>query len=128
MEYPAKTIVPISGPNHWSVPACRNAAVPAEEGHRNGVGNGDTRCPDGRGEHFREHCRDDRRGSRNENQLHSHREAEHLDRYTPEAKSLLPMVDVVVLNEGEVLDAVGLRTPPLERQWQVIGHFSEKPE
>lgn len=44
-----------------------------------------------------------------------------LSPYTPEAKSVLPLVDVVVLNEGEALAAVGLLTPPAERPWQVVG-------
>ncbi|WP_256468674.1 ribokinase [Pseudarthrobacter sp. SSS035] len=44
-----------------------------------------------------------------------------LSPYSPEAMTIMPLVDVAVLNEGEALAAVGLRVLPSERPWQVIG-------
>lgn len=44
-----------------------------------------------------------------------------LSPYSAEAMSIMPLVDVAVLNEGEALAAVGLKALPSERPWQVIG-------
>ncbi len=44
-----------------------------------------------------------------------------LSPFTTEAISVLPMIDVVVLNELEVLAAVGMHEVPRERPWELIG-------
>lgn len=45
-----------------------------------------------------------------------------LSPYSPEAaKSVVPMTDVLVLNETEVLAAVGMNRLPEDRTWEVIG-------
>lgn len=44
-----------------------------------------------------------------------------LSPYSPEAMSIMPLVDVVVLNEGEALAAVELKVLPSARPWQVTG-------
>lgn len=44
-----------------------------------------------------------------------------LSPHAPDARQILPFVDVVVLNEGESLATVGLQAVPAERPWQVIG-------
>lgn len=44
-----------------------------------------------------------------------------LSPYSIEAVKLLPMIDIVVLNELEVLATVGLHEVPRERPWEVIG-------
>ncbi|MHC6222804.1 ribokinase [Arthrobacter sp. MMS24-S77] len=44
-----------------------------------------------------------------------------LSPYSPDAATILPMIDVVVLNELEALQAVGLAQLPAERPWEVVG-------